>query len=285
LFRIKQKNMNPKYIFACAAVALGVPIAAHAQNGPAYNTPDLIVAFENPAGIDVEFNLGLASNLPTSGTVDFGNVSSYLTGNGQTVASTFWSVVSDAGGAVKGAPVAPYPLTINTFSGPVSVLPGGLWVTQNNGSTPSAIGDAASFLTVYENSIAAVGSDIATNPRLDATTLGSMGVAVNAASDPLSYTRQGSYQNLSSNLETTGSGTAALWLLTSTVAGTGSGKGATNEGPLASALELGTFNLSANGELTFTAFTAIPEPSTYAAILGALTIGFVAIRRRRAAVI
>ena len=35
------------------------------------------------------------------------------------------------------------------------------------------------------------------------------------------------------------------------------------------------------GDLTFTAFTAIPEPSTYAALLGAVTLGVVVIRRRQ----
>jgi hypothetical protein len=45
---------------------------------------------------------------------------------------------------------------------------------------------------------------------------------------------------------------------------------------------LGTFNLSSTG-LTFTGFTAIPEPSTYAALLGVATLGFVAIRRRKQA--
>ena len=42
---------------------------------------------------------------------------------------------------------------------------------------------------------------------------------------------------------------------------------------------LGTFNLDSTG-LTFTV-SAIPEPSTYAAILGIATLGFVAIRRRK----
>jgi hypothetical protein len=39
----------------------------------------------------------------------------------------------------------------------------------------------------------------------------------------------------------------------------------------------GTFSLDQNGTLSF---TAIPEPSTYAMILGAFTLGFIAIRRR-----
>jgi hypothetical protein len=49
------------------------------------------------------------------------------------------------------------------------------------------------------------------------------------------------------------------------------------------ATKLGTFTLtdvSSVWGLTFTPFTAIPEPSTYAAILGAVTVGFVLIRRR-----
>ena len=43
------------------------------------------------------------------------------------------------------------------------------------------------------------------------------------------------------------------------------------------ALYLGSIALSNTGDLTF---TAVPEPSTYAMILGALTLGFVAVRRR-----
>ena len=46
---------------------------------------------------------------------------------------------------------------------------------------------------------------------------------------------------------------------------------------------LGTFALYQNGNLTFTA--AIPEPSTYAAILGVATLGFAALRRRKQALL
>jgi len=49
---------------------------------------------------------------------------------------------------------------------------------------------------------------------------------------------------------------------------------------------LGTFALFGDGSaqyLTFTAATPIPEPSTYAAILGAAALGFVMLRRRRLA--
>ena len=42
---------------------------------------------------------------------------------------------------------------------------------------------------------------------------------------------------------------------------------------------LGTFKLYQNGDFSFT--SVIPEPSTYAALLGVATLGFVAIRRRK----
>jgi hypothetical protein len=68
----------------------------------------------------------------------------------------------------------------------------------------------------------------------------------------------------------TGSNSLALYSL---LPGTGSGGSST---------KLGTFTLTDTAgvfSLSFTV-TAIPEPSTYAAILGALTVGFVLIRRR-----
>lgn len=49
---------------------------------------------------------------------------------------------------------------------------------------------------------------------------------------------------------------------------------------LASSVDLGTFTLTTAGLFFTTPGVAIPEPSTYAAILGALTIGFVMVRRR-----
>lgn len=44
---------------------------------------------------------------------------------------------------------------------------------------------------------------------------------------------------------------------------------------------LGTFNLASDGTLTYTTASAIPEPSSYAAIAGVAMLGFVAARRRR----
>jgi hypothetical protein len=44
---------------------------------------------------------------------------------------------------------------------------------------------------------------------------------------------------------------------------------------------LGTIEITSNGNVDFITPVAIPEPSVYAAILGAATLAFVAIRRRK----
>lgn len=278
--------MKSKFILASALLAIGV-VAAHAQSGPSYTTTDLVVSFENPAGTDLEFNLGAATSLPTTGTEDFGSVSSFLTSNGQTVGTTLWSVAAQAGGGFSGQTPT---LAVPTSSGTVTALGNAFWISENTSNTPSFVGSASPSSQPVNTAISAVGVDIATNPALAGSGLGALGVAVSAQGDPNSYTKQGSYANVSTDLEVTGNGTAQLWLLTATTNGTNASGGrngtpATNEGPFNGATDLGTFALSSGGDLTFTAFTAIPEPSTYAAILGALTIGFVAIRRRKAGVI
>jgi len=54
---------------------------------------------------------------------------------------------------------------------------------------------------------------------------------------------------------------------------------ATDNGGSGTAKFLGTFSITSGGVIDFTAASAIPEPSTYAAILGLLAVGFVLIRR------
>jgi hypothetical protein len=49
-----------------AALCLGGLASAAAQTPPGYSAGDLIATFENPAGTDLEFNLGLATDLPAA---------------------------------------------------------------------------------------------------------------------------------------------------------------------------------------------------------------------------
>jgi hypothetical protein len=74
----------------------------------------------------------------------------------------------------------------------------------------------------------------------------------------------------SSEASTAATDSLTLYLLLPTSSGTSPGT------------DLGRFTLSSSS-LTFTPYQAIPEPSTYAAILGALAIGFALCRRRTAA--
>jgi hypothetical protein len=265
--------MKLKIIIASSFLALGA-VAAHAQTGPVYATPDLILSFENPTGNDVEFNLGTVTALSTTGTIDFGNFSSYITGAGQTVGTTLWSVAADAGGQTRGVP-SNNPYTSRVAG--VTTLPGAIILTENDGLTPSAIGSSYITLSNVETAIRSVGVDISFNPALAVSGLGASGVSVSATGDTISYTSQSSYGNISSELEGTGPGSSQVYVLTSTTPGTGSHN---PEGPLATATDIGTMTLSSGGELTFAGVSAIPEPSTYGAILGVLAIGFVAIRRR-----
>jgi hypothetical protein len=268
--------MKLKLMTGAALMALGA-FSAHAQNGPSYAPGDLIATFENSTGTDVEFNLGLVTSLPTSGTEDFGNVSSFLTSNGQTVSSTFFAVAAALTAPITGGPTT----TVNTGLGAITALPNALVLTQNNLNTPSFVDSPSANSTPPNGAVANVGGDISITTAMSTSGLGAQGIAVSASGDSNSYTNQANYQNVSTNLEVTGPGTAQLWLLTSQTPGT-SGKKSVNEGPFTGAYDIGTFSLSSGGELTF---TAVPEPSTYAAILGALTLGVVALRRRRAAVI
>ena len=274
--------MKMKLFAGAALLAMGA-IAAHAQPGT-YTPGDLLVTFENTSGNDVELNLGLVTSLPTAGTLDFGNVSSLG------VTSDPWSVIADVdANLLKGGASQ----IVNTGLGALTVLPQTLVYTQNSTlvGNPTFTGSASANSSPVKTAFDSVGTDIASNTVSPATyatpiTLTSpssvtyYGISTVAGADSIDYTNKVPGVNLSTALETTGTGSSALWLLTSQIPGT-SGKSGVNEGPFTGAYDIGTFNLSSTGELTF---TAIPEPSTYAAILGALTIGIVAIRRRRLAV-
>lgn len=275
--------MNLKFLSAAAALACA-SIPAFAQQIP-YAANDLVVAFDNGGSTDFEINLGLATNLPNGNgaTLDFGNVTTGLTAAGQTVSNTAWGVVAAQNGA------SPYNTTLsitNGTGGTVTVANDAIWTTSSSG-TPVLANQPATSTGFPAGQIQGTGSDISNLvsggtviSTVFATTNGATttkGVTVSTTGDANSFANTSDYDNLNSSyLTTTGAGSAQLWVLASSTPG-GTGKGAANAGPLNAYFDLGTFSLSSTGELTF---TAIPEPSTYAAILGALTICVVALRRR-----
>jgi hypothetical protein len=239
--------------------------------GGGYSNGDLVLAFFNPA----DTSTGSGVNSQGDLLFNIGTVSSY-TG---LVAGETYSVAGFNGSATSGQPTVGFG---NSELNATQSVPNAntnwavfgastsnkeLWLTgltAQSGGTSSTQGTVA-------NQINAIGSGAANVANSDGSaydsakaTQGDLGSGLN-------------WQNFSPVAATSVSSTSdtlGLYSLTTSLHG---GSAGTN---------LGTFTLTDTAgvfSLTFTAFSAIPEPSTYAAILGALTVGFVLIRRRMSA--
>lgn len=258
--------MNTKTLLAAALVALGAT-AAQAQ----YTTGSLVIGFQDSvdSGIsnDVQIVLpasDLTNVLTTGGTIDFGNVSSLLSAAGLPLsANTTWSVASQLGGSNAGP---------TTTIGSTSYLPAAFFVTQSGSATPPSV----TFTTaqIPNGAIQTVGLDTSSNSSSFAD-----GTAyVVPLTDSAAYANEAPY-GLTTGFASIGSSvgsTANFFAYNATTPGT-TGKHGTVEGPLSPTLVSGQFEVTSTGELEF---VAIPEPSTYAAILGALTVAIVVLRRR-----
>jgi hypothetical protein len=266
--------MNIRLIVSSAAIALALGVSgavAQTIQGPPDGVNageadgDIILGFTNPttpaAAGDLVFDLGSADNFYSTangGTLTAGTTYTVAAFNAADVTEVFGSgAFSNANvlyGIIGGNGPAGGPGTEPTET---------VWA-----ATPGAPLKAQSSQTTVSDSIngftdSGVGNGLQQADNPDAVTIPtSVGfnkqatAAGNFGAFPTSIL--GSLPTVS---------TMELYELIEPTAGTTAG------------IDLGTFNLSASG-LTFTAFEAIPEPSTYAAILGALTIGFVVIRRR-----
>jgi len=277
--------MKTKHIIA---VALFGAMAFSARAQVAASVGDLILGFrQGTGGSSVEVDLGNinqftgATAAGISGTLSLGNVSSLLT----TAYGASWN--SDA--------------TIN-------------WGVIGTASTSAASNGQAAKTAWFTNKATTVGSlGVASS-----TPFGTSGVGTSFGTSPANTVNvkvTSLYTGMaggSGSAITTTSGNGVItsgtntWL---TLGGTSGGSfGATNvahnsfdnqpassgysasdlysQSPLSASTSsnmfFGTFALYANGNLSFTgSASAIPEPSTYAAILGAVALGFVALRRRQ----
>jgi len=202
-----------------------------------------IVSNSSGSLVGVDHDFGIISGI----SADFGSVTSNLQ----------WSAfgtIGAGGGSVAG----------------VSLLPDAVWFTQNGG-VPTTLGfSQAGSVT---NTITTLGFALGTKSVGDTQ---SYGYNMNPANPIVPNLSLGTSEL---SVEASGASSIELYLLNSTVAGK-SGKGGTPQGPLDQIIDLGTFTLSGTGDLSFTA-AAIPEPSTYAMILGVAALGFVMLRRRQ----
>jgi len=263
-------------LMAAAASAQSIPDIGGISNADATQEGDLILGFTNasvtsemlvdvgPADYYYSSTNALGSQNPngalTPGTtyaVSAYTAASLTTAFGANAytSSTFWGVVGGNGSA----------------GGPGSENAKTLWLT----------GSALTSQTQANQSSLSISLDGMTNNASGASSIagGSVDAGTQAKNTATSFTTlmgNGNFGfnegSLVASTANSLSGTTALELYELLPSNANSSGGS-------SKVDLGTFDLTSSG-LTFTSFAAIPEPSTYAAILGALTIGFVMIRRR-----
>jgi len=249
--KLSLKSLSLVAAFAAAAVSA----QAQASNS------DLILGFKQSTGTgnatSLEIDLGntfATTTAVAAGTYDLGNISSLIS-------STYgasWATSSTLTYGVVGDTVDSN--LINT-----------VWATSKWTTTTGTLGvqNSTTFGTVSDSNLGTTGSKVQkvyqSQFAVDSTGFNNAVVTATAQSgwktnDPFNFTTA-KLDNAVTNKATD------LYVISS-------------DGNSGTADFLGTFNLSSAGELTFTVTSAIPEPSTYAMILGALTIGFVALRRR-----
>jgi hypothetical protein len=277
--------MNSKLISAAVLLA-GLAVTVSAQT--VFNTGDLYLGVRSGvAGLstgsganDLIVDLGSASNFYTAVNGGFASGNPGGTDTALATAPTVhtWDLSTDLNSAFginawKTAGTAAFSIVGGDNLGNVSY--DSIWVAAPNGGTlhVGTQPDQDTFAGTIQNYTANLSGSTLTGSSLNATII--------AKSDPQSYTTtvkpgqpnsfgsKGGFYGVA-NIETdTASGTASnLWMLDPDL---GNGTLAVN---------LGTFTLGSNGTLTFSV-AAIPEPSTYAMILGAAALGFVMIRRRK----
>ncbi len=255
--------MNMKKILLAALAAAGIAGSAFSQAV----VPDVLVGFRDTGSASsLTINAGSELTLPTKGSgapVDLGNYASILS-------STFGSGWATDSGLLWGAAgtTGSAPGTRDNFiSAAATGSPlDGVTATANPWNTPVVSGGssaASKILTIYAGTgmspLAGTTNVLAnTDGHAWANTVNENGAAAFGQFNKLAY-------------EQAGAGAADLFELNSTTS------------PSTPGVFLGTFNLQSNGELFFFGTSAIPEPSTYAALLGVVTLGIVAIRRRRQA--
>jgi len=236
--------MNTKNIIAISLLAGALAVTASAQ--------------VNVASGDLLLGIRQTGTLATSDlVVDLGQASALVSGTQSALSTLDIAAINSAWNSSSNA---------NTIQWSVLGLSssGNLWATTSNSQAPIAkVGNSFSgsfngLTTSWSGSDATVNSQHAFNTDTLTNNAG-WTQSMTANGTKLAGPYWGNTFDYSSNIEASAVGTSSLKLYDVT-----------------GNHLLGTFTLSSSG-LTY---SAIPEPSTYAAIFGALTMGFVAVRRR-----
>jgi len=269
-----------KIKIAAAALALvGLAGSMHAQA----SLNDLVIGFEDSsASYNLEVDLGNATTyLSLAGTnpgqtYSVGNLNTDLTGifGSWTGDSTLtFGIVGTEGGSTG------------------SVYKDTLWASNNGSGSYSASSSAAQStptgkiggLYGLTGAVGSFGNLTANDTSLtDINSQTNAATGTNLVGNKVTASEAGSFASVqgSNNFGIAG---AASNLFVAGNVGSGSPIASlyeiqpTNSTSPPDVVDLGYFTLNSTGALTF---TVIPEPSTYAAILGAVSIGFALLRRR-----
>jgi hypothetical protein len=279
--------MKTKYILS-ALLAAGLATAAHAQA-----VGDLIVGFQQTGNTsDYEIDLGSLGGFQGLATDSLVNLSANVTA--ADLQALFGSSALTGGTVTWGAAATNGGTTLAGITGAAKTT----WVSQNGGVSLGLAPSIPAPNSAYKDT-----SGTTLNAR--ETAIGDLETGATAGNG---FVQSSDVTNghLSGTLATT----APSWTgeVNGTIAATGTGfpgtptiDGGTNlslssgqysvvdlftyiSGTTStSGTYFGSLELSSTGGLSFTNYvpTAIPEPSTYAAILGAACLAFVAIRRRK----
>jgi hypothetical protein len=284
--------MNTKYIIS-ALLAAGLATLAHA--GTVTSTvPDLTLGFQDVTdgtSNDYEVNLGSIANFQGLAAGSVVNLSGDISATDLT--NIFGSGWNTGGNVTWGA-------AATTGAGALAGQPAETsWVTQfdsvSNGVTNLSASALPASFTQQESKTGGGNTrylDIqAVNNFLNNKTASTNTATANTAVTSILATTTGSWSKFVNNA-------ANGWGSTPIDSGTGLSLSAGQysvidlfnyqiDGTNGPGTYLGSLELGSNGTLDFTTATAaaIPEPSTYAAILGVASLGVVLIRRRKQQVI
>jgi hypothetical protein len=238
-----------KKTFLISLLAAGLAASAFAQVAP-MNSLILGIRDDGSAGgigttTYTMINLGLASSY-TSSSSAFLNISSYLATNygagWATDTGLKWGIIG--GDNTIGDPTYHYVYASANAAAPGTAT---AWLDKTT-STQGTVTSKAS--TIYN--------------ALTPTTLQTVQSSVWSTQEGTNTVAFGQY--LKTTFEQSGAGYVDLFQMAPTASSNVSG------------VLLGSFQLSSSGDLSF---VAVPEPATYAALLGLATLGVVLIRRRR----
>jgi hypothetical protein len=265
--------MKKLYVIPALAAFLATGSFAHAAA-----LDDLILGFQsNNISTNLEIDVGpINTYFNTVGTYDYGNIASILTAydaSWATDGTLNWGVIGTTG-SLNGGPDNEVAKT-NWITQHVSTTATETLGVQNS-TTPTQVSSAgsATAATAINKIYSGINGGTATPAGTNAITI-STGDA-NAWSKVIIpgssvATTLGTAVKFNNQPPTMAVGTLVSASDLYAMPPSGSG----------SVSFLGTFSLDQAGNFAFSTFTAIPEPSVYAAILGVACLAFVAIRRRK----